>query len=136
MSRREHRESLMSNSSKKKNTPKAYTPEFRLNAVKLAQSQDKSISQTARDLGIPLATLHTWVNAASRDELGQLEGNTTAVKVDKSAKGKPSNISQKLYEQLSAEQRKSADLERQVRRLTQEREILKKAMAYCLDVPK
>ena len=125
----------MSKSSLQQRSAKSYTPEFRLNAIKLAQSGEKSISQTAKDLGVPLATLHTWVQKASKGEWLVAEENVTAVKVDKQG-AKGNNISQKLHEQLSAEQRKSADLERQVRRLTQEREILKKAMAYCLDVPK
>lgn len=116
---------------------KSYTPEFRIQAIKLAQSKEKSISQTAEDLGVPLSTLHTWVNKAENGEWSVAEENVNALKFKKPANTiKTSSIPQKLHEQLSAEQKKSADLERQVRRLMQEREILKKAMAYCLDVPK
>lgn len=129
----------MSKSNLKQRSPNAYTPEFRLNAINLAQSQDTSISQTAKDLGVPLATLHTWVKKAQKGEWSVSEENLSAVKLERTTSGsvtKGSSISQKLHEQLSAEQKKSAELERQVRRLTQEREILKKAMAYFVEVPK
>ncbi len=127
----------MSKSTLKKIAGKSYTPEFRINAIKLAQSGVKSISQTARDLGIPLGTLHTWVRNAANGQWLTEEQNLTAVKMEKPIMGfKTTNISQKLHEQLSAEQKKSAELERQLRRVMQEREILKIAMAYCLDVSK
>jgi hypothetical protein len=80
--------------------------------------------------------LNSWVRKAEKGEWSVPDENLVAVTVDKSSIGRVQNISQKLHEQLGAEQRRSAELERQVKRLTQEREILKKAMAYCLDVPK
>jgi len=129
----------MSKSRLKQRSAKSYTPEFRTQAIKLARSNEKNISQTAKDLGIPLATLHTWVKKAEKGEWSVAEDDLSAVKIERPGvgpAGKATNISQKLHEQLSAEQKKSQELERQVRRLMQEREILKKAMAYCLDVPK
>ena len=39
-----------------------YTREFRRNAVKLAIESDQSRAATARELGINLNTLHTWVS--------------------------------------------------------------------------
>ncbi|MCX6127643.1 MAG: transposase [Proteobacteria bacterium] len=129
----------MSKSRLKQRSAKSYTPEFRIQAIKLAQGKEKSISQTARDLGVPLATLHTWVRKAEKGEWSIAEDDVSAIKIERPVAGpggKTVNISQKLHEQLSAEQKKSQELERQVRRLMQEREILKKAMAYCLDVPK
>lgn len=127
----------MSTTRLKQKSVKSYTPEFRLQAIKLAQNLEKSISQTAKDLGVPLSTLHTWVKKVESGEWSVAEENVNALKLKRPASNiKTSSIPQKLHEQLSAEQKKSADLERQVRRLIQEREILKKAMAYCLDVPK
>jgi len=129
----------MSKSSLNQRAIKTYTPEFRLQAIKLAQSKSKSISQTAKDLGVPLATLHGWVSKVDKGVWSVADENISAVKIDSTVTSsiqKSSHVSQKLHEQLSAEQKKSAELERQVRRLMQEREILKKAMAYCLDVPK
>jgi len=127
----------MSTSKSKQNLAKSYTPEFRIQAIKLAQSQEKSISQTAKDLGVPLSTLHTWVQRAENGEWPIAEENISAIKLNKPVTApKSAGISQKLHDQLVFEQKKSADLERQVKRLMQEKEILKKAMAYCLDVPK
>lgn len=123
----------------KKPTAKEYTPEFRIQAVKLVLSQDQSLSQTARDLGIPMATLHTWVSKTRQGEWSAESENLTAVKLEQDTKAinsKPANISQKLHDQLRQEQKKNAELEKQLKRLQQERDILKKAMAYCLDVPK
>ncbi len=40
---------------------KKYTAEFKQEAVKLAL-KSPSISKTAKELGIPMASLHTWVN--------------------------------------------------------------------------
>jgi transposase len=129
----------MSQSSLKQRLPKSYTPEFRTQAIKLAQTRDKTMSQTAKDLGVPVGTLHSWVRRNETGEWSVPLETVEAVKIDKTSTSsslKAPSISQKLHEQLGAEQRRSADLERQVKRLTQEREILKKAMAYCLDVPK
>lgn len=123
----------------KKSALKKYTPEFRIQAIKLVLNQDQSLSQTAKDLGIPLATLHTWVRKVRKGEWTPEPENLTALKVERDLKpnnSKVSNISQKLHDQLSQEQKKNAELEKQVRRLLQERDVLKKAMAYCLDVPK
>ena len=57
----------------KKSAIKEYTPEFRIQAVKLVLNQEQSLSQTARDLGIPLATLHTWVSKVRQGEWTQLQ---------------------------------------------------------------
>ena len=48
----------MSKSSIKQKVASDYTPEFRVNAIKLAQSGEKSFAQTAKDLGIPVSTLY------------------------------------------------------------------------------
>ena len=41
-----------------------YTTEFKTEAVKLAISSGKAYNQTARDLGIPDTSLHTWIKEA------------------------------------------------------------------------
>jgi len=45
-----------------KQKSKSYTDEFRKSSAKLASESEQSISQTARDLGISVTTLHGWVN--------------------------------------------------------------------------
>ena len=117
---------------------KQYTPDFRSQAIKLA-IEDGNVHKTAKNLGVPFGTLKTWVSKVKSGEWSVGADNVNSVKIertDKAPVNKPNHISQKLHEQLSAEQKKTAELERQVRRLTMEREILKKAMAYCLDAPK
>jgi len=67
------------------------------------------------------------------------EENLDAFKIHKTSTSsslKAPSMCQKRHEQLDADQRRSADLERQVKRLTEEREIPKKALEYALDVPK
>ena len=86
---------------------KTYTAEFRASAVKLANESSKPIAQTARDLGVNENTLHTWINKYSRP-LDQ----DKAVRTD-----------DHLYEELKCLKKENA-------RLTEERDLLKKAAAY------
>jgi transposase len=80
-----------------------HTQEFREKAVQLALSGDKNIAATARDLGLNISTLHTWINKY-RDDVDI----------------KPStDLEARLIEQ-----------EKEIRRLKEERDILKKASAY------
>ncbi len=41
-----------------------YTTEFKERAVSMVINSDKSIAQIAKDLGLKLTTLYTWVNKA------------------------------------------------------------------------
>jgi len=83
---------------------KKYTKEFKLDAVNLALSSDKSTAQVARDLGLKENCLYNWVSQYR----GEVLGNT---------------------HQMNPEQELVA-LKREVAQLKQEREILKKAAAY------
>lgn len=85
----------------------SYSPEFKENAVKLAKQSDHSISATARELGVNVNTLHTWIKKYHHPE------QTPSKRVD----------DLHLYDQLK-------ELKKQNRRLTEERDILKKAAAY------
>jgi len=87
--------------------PKVYSAEFRKSSVKLANESDKSIAQTARDLGINENTLHTWISKYSRP-------------VDKA---KSVRTDDHLYDELKR-------LKKEVAQLTEERDLLKKAAAY------
>ena len=84
-----------------------YTSEFKQSAVKLAVEGEKSVAQTARDLGVNENTLHTWINLYHR------KPSSKATVVDP----------QHLYDELKA-------LRKENKRLKEEREILKKAAAY------
>jgi len=87
--------------------PNIYTAEFRASAVKLANESDKPITQVAKDLGINVNTLHTWIGKYSRPK-----ENDKTVRTD---------------EHLYGERKR---LKKEVARLTEERDLLKKAAAY------
>jgi transposase len=89
--------------------PKVYTAEFRESSVKLAIESDKPVAQTAREIDVNenTLTLHTWISKYSRPV-----DNIKAVRTD-----------EHLYEELKR-------LKKEVARLTEERDLLKKAAAY------
>ncbi|MGK0258406.1 MAG: transposase, partial [Candidatus Azotimanducaceae bacterium] len=43
------------------NKSQSYSPEFRESAVKLARQSEYSVAATARELGVNVNTLHTWI---------------------------------------------------------------------------
>jgi transposase len=82
-----------------------YPPEFRAEAVRLAKSSDETIAQIAKDLGISDQTLRNWV-AQDDVDAGRKSGLTTD------------------------ERARMRELERENRKLREEREILRKAAAF------
>jgi transposase len=82
-----------------------YPPEFRAEAVRLAKSSGDPISTIAKDLGISDQTLRNWVNQDDVDT-GRTSGLT------------------------SDERARLRELERENRKLREEREILRKAAAF------
>jgi len=89
-----------------------YTKEFKQESVNLAL-KSPSLSKTATDLGIPLATLHTWTN--------QSKYNVEP----KAVKGESDN--RQTVAALLEENRR---LHKELANTREEREILKKAAAY------
>jgi transposase len=90
-----------------KQKAKIYSAEFRESSVKLAINSDLPIAQTARDLGINPNTLHTWINKYSQPK----------------EQSKTLRTDDHLYEELKRLKKENA-------RLTEERDLLKKAAAY------
>lgn len=86
--------------------PNTYTAEFRESAIKLANESDQSVAQVAKELGINVNTLHTWI-----------------AKYSKAKADKPVRTDEHLYDELKR-------LRKEVTRLTEERDLLKKAAAY------
>jgi transposase len=87
---------------------KTYTPEFKLAAVKMILEQNLSVAEVARRLGVGEGLLHTWKKAAAKDGADAFPGSGHLTP-------------------LEEENRK---LRVEVKRLTAERDILKKATAF------
>lgn len=87
-----------------------YTKEYKEQAMDLVRVHGTDPAKAARDLGMPASTLRKWLDESgwvSRPQPGEaLPDDPKALKV------------------------RVAELERQVRRLEMEKEILKKATAY------
>jgi len=87
--------------------PNTYTAEFRASAVKLANGSSQSITGVAKELGINVNTLHTWVSKYSKAKVTE----------------KPELTDEHLNDELK-------HLRKEASRLTEERDLLKKAAAY------
>lgn len=89
----------------KKQIKKQYTEEFKRSSCQLVIESSKSLSETARELGIASSTLHTWVNKYYPE------------------KGETKVLSEDIHQELK-------QLKKELTRVKQERDILKKATAY------
>lgn len=94
----------MNEQTKKPN--KTYTSEFKESTVKLAVETDQPISQTARELGVNVNTLHTWIS-----------------KYSKPVKATTNRSDEHIYDEVKR-------LKKELSKVTQERDLLKKATAY------
>lgn len=92
---------------------KSYTKEFKEEAIKLALDSP-SVCSAAKELGIPEATLHTWISKA------KASGNHTIIQLDGS-------VNQVNVGTVIAENR---ELKKRLARLEEEKAILKKAATY------
>ena len=88
-----------------KRTKKQYSLEFKQSSVQLALNSEESIAQTARNLGVNGNTLHGWVGKYGK------------------------KISNKPITEMSQEE-EIKQLRKEISRLKDKRDILKKAAAY------
>jgi transposase-like protein len=86
---------------------RAFSPEFKADAVRLAKAGDRSLGQVAKELDLTETALREWVK---RDEVD-------------AGKGPPNALT-------TAEREELVRLRRENKRLAMEREILKKAAAF------
>ena len=93
--------------SKKSNTSKRYTAEFKRDAVALALSSEKTVSEVARDIGVSPEGLRNWVN---QDKADRGQGPAAAL--------------------TTAEREELVRLRRKVREMEQTIEVLGKATAF------
>ncbi len=89
---------------------RSFTPQFKKDAVRLVRS-GRSVSDVAQSLGIARSLLQRW-----RDQLNRGEGEVFP------GRGKQSGEAEELRK-----------LKQKLRDVTEERDILKKALAYFAD---
>lgn len=93
-----------------KRTRPTFSPEFRLEAAQLVVDQSRSIREAADAMGVGKSTMDKWVRQLRSERDG------------KSPQGAP----------MTADQRRIRELEKQLRRVEEEKEILKKATALLM----
>ena len=84
-----------------------YDKDFKINAVNLCLEQGKSLEEVAKNLGVPKSTLYTWIQEFKTNGEKGFQGSGNV---------KPCN------EEIQ-------NLKKQLADVTQERDILKKAVA-------
>jgi transposase len=89
----------------------AYSEEFKETAIKLAQTGDKSIAQVSNEMGLQKWQLYSWIKAAKK-------------KLKKQPGAKKTQPAEASLEQQNRE------LQKKLKELEMENEILKKAAAY------
>ena len=87
---------------------KAYTPEFKRQAVTMITDQKLSVAEVARRLGVGEGLLHAWKKAVLKTGAGALPGSGHLTPVEE----------------------ENRRLRAEVKRLEAERDILKKATAF------
>ena len=85
-----------------------YPPEFKLEAVRLSNEGTRTVAAVAADLGIAVNQLHRWRRQHARSGVHAFPGN-----------GKVSSQDEELHH-----------LRQELRRVTEERDFLKKATAF------
>ncbi len=93
-----------------KRTRRTFSPEFRLEAAQLVVDQGYSVRDAAEAMNVGKSTIEKWVQQLKEERLG------------KATKATP----------MTAEQRRIRELEKKIKRLEMEKEILKKATALLM----
>ena len=100
---------------RRKRTRRAWTPEFKAEAVKLVLAGRRSIAAVARELDVNRGSLREWVLTAQMEAAGK----------DQSAVPKPTSSKTSAFERDEL-----ARLRKENAKLRMERDFLKKAAAF------
>ena len=92
---------------------RSFSREYKLEAVKLVRERGVSVPQAARDLGLHENVLRKWVRGYTADPQHAFPGQG----------------------QMKPDDAEVARLRRELKRVTAERDILKKAVAYFAKEP-
>lgn len=93
-----------------KRTRPIFSPEFRLESAQLVTDQGRSIREAADAMGVGKSTMDKWVRQLREERQGVSPQATP----------------------MTADQRRIRELEKQLRRVEEEKEILKKATALLM----
>lgn len=93
-----------------KRTRPTFTPEFRLEAAQLVVDQGRSIRDAAEAIGVGKSTMDKWVRQLREERRGGTSQSSP----------------------ITPDQRRIRELERQLKRVEEEKEILKKATALLM----
>ena len=91
-------------------THRTFTQEFKLEAAQLVVEQGYSIKDASESMGVAKSTMHKWVNMLKNEKNGVVNHANP----------------------LSPEQLKIKELEKKIKRIEMEKEILKKATALLM----
>jgi transposase len=90
---------------------RTFTPQFKKDAVRLVTEEGKSVNEVATHLGIARSLLQRWKEQRATKPSEAFPG----------------------HGRLAPQARRIRELEMKLREVTQERDILKKALAYFAD---
>lgn len=93
-----------------KRTRPTFTPEFRLEAAQLVVDQGRSIREAAEAMGVGKSTMDKWVRQLREERCGGMPQASP----------------------MTPDQRRIRELERQLKRVEEEKDILKKATALLM----
>ena len=93
-----------------KRTRPIFSPEFRLESAQLVTDQGRSIREAAEAMGVGKSTMDKWVRQLREERQGMSPQATP----------------------MTADQRRIRELEKQLRRVEEEKEILKMATALLM----
>jgi transposase len=91
---------------------KVYTKEFKVGAARMVVDEGVKPSKVARDLGVSTSAMTKWVRDYKQHGKGAFPGKGL----------------------LTPQDQEKRELERQVRRLTMERDLLKKTIAFFAEL--